>query len=191
MASLLMPGNAQRKRGASSSEIENNDGNKKEADGVRGDYSSTKRTTEGEWELKKKTKEKAETPSTDKKTLAKCGVNAKKRQDKRKLGNEEQKERYARQMVKENCKEFKLIVHNTTWPWLSKVMASEDGNTLHLLRNQVNHNTISKPLTNEITNNFAGNPIMADLNGKIHDRSMGDDMICILTHNTLVSVPVF
>ena len=141
--------------------------------------------------LKKKTKKKAETPPTDKKTLAKYSVNAKKRQDKRKLGNEEQKERDARQMVKENCEEFKLIVHNSTWPWLSEVMASEDGNTLHLLRNQVNHNTISKPLTNEITNNFAGNPIMADLNGKIHDRSMGDDMICILTHNTLVSVPVF
>ena len=124
---------------------------KKEADGVRGDYSSTKSTTEEEWELKKKSKKKAGTPPTDKKTLAKHSVNAKKRQDKRKLGNEEQKERDARQMVKENCKKFKLIVHNSMWPWLSEVMASEDGNTLHLLRNQVNHNTISITLSNEIT----------------------------------------
>ena len=123
--------------------------------------------------------------------MAKYSVNAKKRQDKRKLGSKEQKERDARQMVKENFKEFMLVVSNLMWPWLSKVMASEDGKTLHLLRNQVNHNTISISLTNEIANNFAGNPIGADLNGKIHDRNMGDDMICILTYNTLVSVPLF
>ena len=165
---------------------------KKEADGVRDDYSSTKRTTEGEWELKKKKrKNKDETPPTDKKTLTKYGVNAKKNQDKRKLGNEEKKERDAIEVVKESCNEFKLVVSNSMWAHVSEVMLSKDGKRVHLIRNQANHNTISKPLTNEITNNYADNPIMADLNGKIHDRSIGDDMTCILTHNTLVSVPVF
>ena len=192
MASLLMSGSAQRKRGASSSEIENNDGSKKRRQTESGTTTPASNVQQKEnGSLKKKTKKKGETPPTDKKTLATCGVNAKKNQDKRKLGNEEQKERDARQVVKENCKEFKLDVSNSIWPYLSEVMLSEDGKTIHLLRNQVNHNTISKPLTNEITNNFASNPIMADLNGKIHDRSMGDDMTCILTHNTLVSVPVF
>ena len=100
------------------------------------------------------------------------------------------KKRDAIEMVAENCKEFTLDVSNLMWPWLSEVMASEDGKTIHLLRNQVNHNTMSITLSNEITNNFVGNPIGADLNGKIHDRNMGDDMICILTYNTLVSVPL-
>ena len=76
------------------------------------------------------------------------------------------------------------------WPWLSEVMMSEDNKRIHLLRNQVNHNTISNSLSNKITNNFLGNPIGADLNGKIHDQSMGADMKCILTHNTKVSVPL-
>ena len=83
-----------------------------------------------------------------------------------------------------------LNVHNLMWPWLSEVMTSEDNKRIHLLRNQVNHNTISNSLSNEITNNFLGNPIGADLNGKIHDQNMGADMKCILTYNTKVSVPL-
>ena len=118
-------------------------------------------------------------------------MNAKKNQDTRKLGNEEKKERDAIEVVKESCNEFKLVVSNSMWAFVSEVMLSEDEKRVHLLRIQANHNTISKPLTNEITNNYADNPIMADLNGKIHDRSIGDDMMCILTHNALVSVLVF
>ena len=192
MASLLKPGSSQRKRGASSSGIDNNDGGKKRRQtesGTTTPASSAQQKENGN--LKKKSKKKDETPPTDKKTLAKYGVNAKKNQDKRKLGNEEQKERDAIEMVKESCKEFKLVVSNSMWAYVSEVMLSEDGKRVHLIRIQANHNTISKPLTNEITNNYADNPIMADLNGKIHDRSIGDDMTCILTHNTLVSVPVF
>ena len=166
MATLLEPGGSPRKRGASSSKVDNNNGGKKR-------------------------RKKDETPPTDKTILIKYGVDAKKNQDNRKLGNEEQKERDAIEMVKESCKEFKLVVSNSMWAYVSEVMLSEDGKTVHLIRNQVKHNTISIPLTNEITNNFASNPIMADLNGKIHDRSIGDDMTWILTHNTLVNVPVF
>ena len=94
-------------------------------------------------------------------------------------------------MIKENCKEFTLDVSNSMWPLLSEVMASEDGKTLHLLRNQVNHNTSSITLSNGIANNFVGKPIGAALNGKIYDKNMGDDMIYIITYNTLVSVPLF
>ena len=192
MASLLIPKNAQRKRGASSSEIENNNSSKIKRQTESGATTPALKVQQKEnGNLKKKSKKKDETPPTDKKTLAKYGVNAKKNQDKRKLGNEEQKERDARQMVKENCEEFKLDVSNLMWAWLTEVMLSKDGKRVHLIRIQANHNTISKPLTNEITNNYTDNPIMADLNGKIHDRSIGDDMTCILTHNTLVSAPVF
>ena len=192
MASLLKPGSSRRKRGASSSGIDNNDGGKKRRQTESGTTTPASNVQQKEsGNLKKKSKKKDETPPTDKTTLIKYGVNAKKNQDKRKLGNEEQKERDARQVVKENCKEFKLDVSNSMWAYVSEVMLSEDGKRVHLIRNQANHNTISKPLTNEITNNYADNPIMADLNGKIHDRSIGDDMTCILTHNTLVSVPVF
>ena len=166
MATLLEPGGSPRKRGASSSKVDNNNSGKKR-------------------------RKKDETPPTDKTILIQYGVDAKKNQDNRKLGNEEQKERDAIEMVEKSCKGFKIVVSNCMWPYVSEVMLSKDENTVHLIRNEVNHNTISKPLTNEITNNYADNPIMADLNGKIHNRSMGDDMTCILTHNTLVSVPVF
>ena len=43
-------------------------------------------------------------------------------------------------------------------------------------------------LSNEITNNFLGNPIPADLKGKVHAKDMGTDMICFLTYNNKVSV---
>ena len=192
MASLLKPGSSRRKRGASSSGIDNNDGGKKRRQTESGTTTPASNVQQKEGgNLKKKSKKKDETPPTDKTTLIEYGVNAKKNQDKRKLRNEEQKERDAIEMVKESCKEFKLVVSNSMWAYVSEVMLSEDGKTVHLIRNQVNHNTISKPLTNEITNNYADNPILADLNGKIHNRGMGDDMTCILTFNTLVSVPVF
>ena len=166
MATLLEPGGSPRKRGASSSKVDNNNSGKKR-------------------------RKKDETPPTDKTILIQYGVDAKKNQDNRKLGIEEQKERDAIEMVEKSCKGFKLVVSNCMWPYISELMLSKDEHTVHLIRNEVNHNTISKPLTNEITNNYADNPILADLNGKIHNRGMGDDMTCILTFNTLVSVPVF
>jgi hypothetical protein len=152
---------------------------------------------------KKKRKKQLSTP-TDKKTtpaptsggtplqkkvLAEYSRKAKKRQDELKPGSEEQKERDARHMVAVNCKELEIEVSNLMWPFVSEVKLSEDEQTLYLLRNQVNHNTISPSLSNEITNNFLDNPIEADLNGKVHTPDMGSDMKCILTYNTKASVP--
>ena len=192
MASLLKPGSSRRKRGASSSGIDNNDDGKKRRQTESGTTTPASNVQQKEGgNLKKKSKKKDETPPTDKTSLIEYGVNAKKNQDKRKLGNEEKKERDAIEVVKEICNEFKLVVSNSMWAFVSEVMLSKDGKRVHLIRNQANHNTISKSLTNKITNNYADNPIMADLNGKTHDRSIGDDMTCILTHTTLVSVPVF
>ena len=77
------------------------------------------------------------------------------------------------------------------WAWLSEMMYSEKTEKIHLLRTQANHNTVSPSLSNEITNNLLGNIVGADLSSKIHDRGMGNDMKCILTYNTNVSVPLF
>ena len=55
------------------------------------------------------------------------------------------------------------------------------------MRNQVNHNHVSQNLVNEITNNFFGNPITADLSDKIHGQDMGRDMECLLTWNDKVN----
>ena len=74
------------------------------------------------------------------------------------------------------------------WPFVSEVMPSSDGNAVHLMRNEVNHNTISPSLSNEITNNFLGNPIGADRGDKLHDPTMGTDMKCFLTYNEKVSL---
>ena len=109
--------------------------------------------------------------SLKKKDLTEYSVKAKKRQDELKPGSEEQKERDARGMVKEYCKELKFEVSNSMWPWVSEAKLSKDEQTLYLLRNQVNHNTISPSLSNKITNNFFGNPIEVDLNGKVHPRT--------------------
>ena len=80
------------------------------------------------------------------------------------------------------------MVSNSMWPFVSKVTLSNDGNAVHLMRNEVNHNTISPSLSNEITNNFLGNPIGANRGDKLHDPTMGTDMKCILTYNAKVSL---
>ena len=129
--------------------------------------------------------------SIQKKLLEEYSREATNRQDDIKPGSEEQEERDARDLVTKNCKELKIEVSNSMWPFVSEVELSEDEKTLYLLRNEVNHNTISPSLTNEITNNFLSNPIGADLNGKVHAPDMGSDMKCILTYNTKVSVPFF
>ena len=74
------------------------------------------------------------------------------------------------------------------WPFVSKVTLSSDGTTVHLMRNEVNQNTISPSLSNEITNNFLGNPIGANRGDKLHDPTMGTDMKCFLTYNAKVSL---
>ena len=209
-ATALKPTDTQRKRNTSSSVIENSDDKKRKKQKKSTETTPTSKVPqEKNGSSKKKRKKKTVTTPTDKKSsatptsfgsggkvleksvLAEYSLKAKKRQEELKPGNEEQKERDARRMVAENCKELTLEVSNSMWPWTSEVTLSKDERTLYLLRNQVNHNTISTSLSNEITNNFLGNPIGADLNGKTHDLNMGADMKCILTHNTMVSVPLF
>lgn len=129
---------------------------------------------------------KATTP-TDKKSLESYMKKAKVTHSNIKPGQEEQNERDARKKVVDNCKNGKLDVRNSMWPWLSEMMWDEEEKKIKLLRNQVNHNTVSPSLSNEITNNLLGNIAGADLDSKIYDRSMGDDMKCILTYNTKVS----
>ena len=74
------------------------------------------------------------------------------------------------------------------WPFVSKVTLSSDSTTVHLMRIEVNHNTISPSLSNKITNNFLGNPIGANRGDKLHDPTMGTDMKCFLTYNAKVSL---
>ncbi len=97
------------------------------------------------------------------------------------------REREARGIVEANSKLTRVKGRNGMWPFVSDVSLSEDGNIL-FYRNQVNHNAISPNLTNEITNNFLGNPIRADLKGKVHAKDMEYDMTCFLSYNNKVSV---
>ena len=97
------------------------------------------------------------------------------------------KERNARAMVEVNSNLIHLEIRNGMWPWVSDVSLADDG-SIYFYRNQVNHNAISPNLSNEITNNFLGNPICTDLKGKVHEQDIGNDMICFLTYNDKVSV---
>ena len=126
--------------------------------------------------------------SLKKKDLEHYSKEAEKRQCELPPGSEEKKERDARQLVSESCKVIQLTVSNSMWPFVSELKLSDDEKTLYLIQNEVNHNTISPSLSNEITNNFLGNPIEADLNDKVYDPDMGSDMKCILTYGTKVSV---
>ncbi len=94
-------------------------------------------------------------------------------------------------MVEKDSKVLYLDVSNSMWHWLSEAELSGDNATIFLYRNKVNHNTISPMLSNEIANNFLGNPIGADLKDKVHSSDNGSDMIHILTYNTKVSVTQF
>ena len=98
----------------------------------------------------------------------------------------EVRERQAREFIEKYSNTMKLDIRNCMIPWVSDVSLSKDGK-IFCYRNQMNHNSISSKLANEITNNFLGNPIGADLSGKVHERAMGIDMSCLLTYNTNVS----
>ena len=141
-------------------------------------------------ENKNKRKMNKATTPTDKTSLEGYMKKAKKTHSHIKPGREEKNEREARQKVADNCKSCKLVVSNGMWAWLSDMTWDEKEKKIKLLRNQVNHNTVSPSLSNEITNNMLDNIAGADLDGKIYDPSMGEDMKCILTYNTQVSRPL-
>ena len=110
----------------------------------------------------------------------------KKLADKKCVGNE-LKERNARQMVEDFSASTQVQVRNGIWPWISDVSIDADDNIV-FHRNKMNHNATSPALSNEITNNFLGNPIGTDLKGKVHKSNMGADMTCFLTYNNKVCV---
>ena len=128
--------------------------------------------------------------STRKQELEKYSVEAKQSKEQFQPGNEEKKGMEAKRMIAEKTKRLPLRVSNSMWPFVSELTLTKDGTTtrIHLMRNEVNHNTISPSLSNEITNNFLGNPIGANRGDKLHDRTMGTDMKCILTYNANVSL---
>ena len=134
-----------------------------------------------------KTEKTSVVASTQKKDLEQYSKEAKESKEQFKPGNEERKGKEAKLIIAEKTKRIPLDVSNSMWPFVSEVALSEDGNTVHLVRNEVNHNTISPSLSNEITNNFLGNPIGANRGDKLHDPTMGTDMKCILTYNEKVS----
>ena len=51
-----------------------------------------------------------------------------------------------KKIIAESTKQIELVVSNGMWPFVSEVMLSSDGNAVHLMRNEVNHNTISPSL---------------------------------------------
>ena len=135
----------------------------------------------------KKTEKTSVVASTQKKDLEQYSKEAKELKEQFKPGNEERKGKEAKLIIAEKTKRIPLDVSNSMWPFVSEVALSDDGDTVHLMRNEVNHNTISPSLSNEITNNFLGNPIGANRGDKLHDPTMGTDMKCILTYNDQVS----
>ena len=119
--------------------------------------------------------------------LEKCSKQANRYQKQQKPTEREVRERQARNFIDKHSTTMKLEIRNGMFPFVSDVSLSKDGGKIKCYRNQINHNTICSKLSNEMTNNFLGNPIGADLTGKVHEKAMGTDMLCLLTYNTNVS----
>ena len=95
----------------------------------------------------------------------------------------------AKRIFDTNSTELHVEINNSMWPFLSECYIERDGDKcmINFMRNQVNHNSVNQNLANEITNNFLGNPITADLTGKTHDQDMGHDIECLLAWNDKVN----
>ena len=105
------------------------------------------------------------------------------------LTENERIETVALETISKHSSQIEVNVNNSMWPFVSECNITElkDKEVITFTRNQVNHNHVNPNLANEITNNFLGNPINADLSGKTHKKSMGGDMKCLLTWNKLVN----
>ena len=105
------------------------------------------------------------------------------------LTENERIETVALEIISKHSSQIKVNINNSMWPFVSESNITElkDEEVITFTRNQVNHNHVNPNLANEITNNFLGNPINADLSGKTHKKSMGNDMKCLLTCNQLVN----
>ena len=95
----------------------------------------------------------------------------------------------AKRIFETNSTSLNVEINNSMWPFTSECYLEKDGDKsmIVFMRNQVNHNSVRQKLANEITNNFLGNPITADLTGKTHDKNMGHDIECLLAHNDKVN----
>ena len=80
-----------------------------------------------------------------------------------------------------------IKVGNDMWAFASDVECTDGQDEITFLRNQANHNSVGPSTANEITNNFLGNPINANLTGKVYGQNMGGDMQCLLTWNKKVN----
>ena len=88
------------------------------------------------------------------------------------LTDNERVEREAMAAINANSAKVEVKASNGMWPFVSECHVTELKNKQDeptFMRNQVNHNHVIPTLANEIANNFIGNPINADLNGKVHD----------------------
>ena len=104
-----------------------------------------------------------------------------------KLTEVEEIETTALATIEANSTATRLEVNNSMWPYVSECSLSDDEEEIFFYRNQVNHNAVGPAIANEITNNFLNNPINADLSGKMHPRTMGGDINCLLAWNDKVN----
>ena len=104
-----------------------------------------------------------------------------------KLTETEETEMKAIATIEANSIVVGLDVRRDMWPFTADVDCGEGQDEIFILRNQANHNSVGPSAANEITNNFLGNPINANLTGKVYPRNMGYDMKCLLTWNEKVN----
>ena len=105
------------------------------------------------------------------------------------LTENERDDTTARKLFEDNSTELKVDINNSMWPFVSECHLEEvDGKQVLILRrNQVNHNTVTQKIVNEIANNFLGNPLCVDSNEQIYPQDIGTDMECLLAWNDKVN----
>ena len=105
------------------------------------------------------------------------------------LTENERDDTTARKLFEDNSTELKVDINNSMWPFVSECHLDEvDGKQVLILRrNQVNHNTVTQKIVNEIVNNFLGNPLCVDAREQIYPQDIGTDMECLLAWNDKVN----
>ena len=105
------------------------------------------------------------------------------------LTENERDDTTARKLFEDNSTELKVDINNSMWPFVSECHLEEvDGEEVAIfMRNQVNHNTVTQKIANEIVNNFLGNPLCVDANEQINPQDIGTDMECLLAWNDKVN----
>lgn len=87
-------------------------------------------------------------------------------------------ERKVRNFIETNSTTTRLEVRNCMIPWLSHAGANMNDEIII----PDNYYSVSSRLLDEITNDFNGNPIGAELNGKAHGKELGSDMSWIFNN---------